>query len=449
MLKKIFIVLFVLLVLSFWSCSGTKGSGPELVPFQDNELQAQVNELLNKIDANPSNPAYRRELARIYHENNRSNDALIILEKGLEFDPSDSETRFMYGEIAEQHGDKRRAYTAYKEILQGVDGRDYLDRIAPKFVDVFTVTKVVSTPANEAFGSFSADGKKIIYQADEDGNWDLFEYNFETSEIIQLTMTAEHEETPVYHPGGGFIAYTSTTEDRRNVDFNLKVRDIFILDILNDRHTNVTLNSSDDWRPKYSSNGKFISFVSERDDLRDTDFTQLTGEIYIMESDGRFQLRLTHNDVNDGGACIAPGSTEEKGTIFYNSDETGVFEIYKTDFKGEKITQVTFNPTSNDVSPDISPKGDKIAFFSDRDGNYEIYLMNSDGSAQMRLTANPADDSGPVFSPDGTKVLFHSNRSGNYDIYMLDLNQQASIPGLAEVISNIDQALVTLQPGIE
>ena len=70
--------------------------------------------------------------------------------------------------------------------------------------------------------------------------------------------------------------------------------------------------------------------------------------------------------------------------------------------------------------------------------------MNSDGSAQMRLTSNPADDANPVFSPDGTKILFHSNRSGNYDIYLLDLSKQSSAPALIEVVNNIDQALKTL-----
>jgi Tol biopolymer transport system component len=41
----------------------------------------------------------------------------------------------------------------------------------------------------------------------------------------------------------------------------------------------------------------------------------------------------------------------------------------------------------------------KIAFASDRDGNYEIYFMNADGTGQTRLTRNSADDYDPVWSP--------------------------------------------------
>ena len=81
---------------------------------------------------------------------------------------------------------------------------------------------------------------------------------------------------------------------------------------------------------------------------------------------------------------------------------------------------------------------------SNRDGNYEIYMMNNDGSAPQRLTANPADDLNPVFSPDGTKVLFHSNRNGNYDIFLLDLTLQNTSPALYEVVSKIDAALASM-----
>jgi len=50
------------------------------------------------------------------------------------------------------------------------------------------------------------------------------------------------------------------------------------------------------------------------------------------------------------------------------------------------------------TAPEATTKG-KIAFMSDRDGNYEIYIMNIDGSEQIRLTNNPANDRNPSFSP--------------------------------------------------
>jgi len=444
MIKKLIKFTLVGLIMIFWSCSGTQSETPEQQPFDDQNVQTQVDQLMDKIDENPSNPVYRRQLAELYTENGRNLEALKVLEENIKLDPNDTESLYQYAQIAENMGDTRRAYTSYKAILQSASGNDYLDRIAPKFVDAFSVTKIIGTSANEAFGSFSGDGSKIIYQSDQNGNWDLFEYTVADKSVKQLTSSPANEESPVYNPNGRYFAYTSTVEDHRNVDYNMKVRDIFLYDSQNDRHINVTLNSSDDWNPRYSQNGKFISFVSERDDLRDVDFTNLVGDVYLMEQDGRFQLRLTKNMSHDGGAVIAPGSSEDNGIIYYDSDQNGKFDIYKTNFKGDKTTQVTFNPQFNDASPSISPNGDKIAFLSDRDGNYEIYMMNADGSAQMRLTSNPAEDSNPVFSTDGAKILFQSNRNGNYDLFLLDLNTQGGTPQVNDVINNIDKALQTL-----
>src|SRR5581483_4213871 len=55
----------------------------------------------------------------------------------------------------------------------------------------------------------------------------------------------------------------------------------------------------------------------------------------------------------------------------------------------------------------------KIAFTSDRDGRYQLYVMNADGTGQSRLTTDAGNDAGPAWSPDGTKIAFTSNRDGN------------------------------------
>ena len=63
----------------------------------------------------------------------------------------------------------------------------------------------------------------------------------------------------------------------------------------------------------------------------------------------------------------------------------------------------------------------QIVFASDRqDGNYDIWLMNEDGSEPVNLTAdNDADDSYPCWSPDGTKIVFGSDRDGDWEIYVM------------------------------
>ena len=75
-----------------------------------------------------------------------------------------------------------------------------------------------------------------------------------------------------------------------------------------------------------------------------------------------------------------------------------------------------------DGSPSWSPDGRHIAFVSHRDeddGNFELYVMGSDGSNLTRLTDHPADDWSPSFSPDGRHIAFVSERDGNSELYVM------------------------------
>ena len=111
--------------------------------------------------------------------------------------------------------------------------------------------------------------------------------------------------------------------------------------------------------------------------------------------------------------------TPQKAQIAFYSNRDGNDEIYVMNADGNNPHNLTNNP-ANDSGPAWSSDGKMIAFFSDRDGNYEIYVMDADGNKQRNLTNNPAMDMDPAWSPDGKTIAFSSYRDSDWKIYVMD-----------------------------
>jgi tetratricopeptide (TPR) repeat protein/predicted Ser/Thr protein kinase len=72
----------------------------------------------------------------------------------------------------------------------------------------------------------------------------------------------------------------------------------------------------------------------------------------------------------------------------------------------------------NETNPEASPDGKRVAFMSQRDGNWEVYVANLDGSNLQRLTHDSASDGLPTWSPDGRHIAFVSDREGGWAIWV-------------------------------
>ena len=136
-----------------------------------------------------------------------------------------------------------------------------------------------------------------------------------------------------------------------------------------------------------------------------------------MNADGSDQVRLTNSAAVDSAPAWSPDGRK----ITFQSNRDGNFEIYVMDQNGANPMRLT-NNLSVDLSPAWSPDGTRIAFSSDRDGNSEIYIMNADGSAQTNLSNNVATDQLPAFSPNGTKIAFVSDRDVWTQIYVMNVD---------------------------
>jgi len=127
-------------------------------------------------------------------------------------------------------------------------------------------------------------------------------------------------------------------------------------------------------------------------------------------------------------ASVAPSAQVVGGAstsrIAFSSTRFGNYEIYVMNADGSATTRLTNNSATDDW-PSWSPDGRRIAFRSTRDGNSEIYVMGANGSAPTRLTNNPAFDGQPNWSPDGQRIAFVSFRDGTLDIYVMNADGSA------------------------
>lgn len=122
-----------------------------------------------------------------------------------------------------------------------------------------------------------------------------------------------------------------------------------------------------------------------------------------------------------GGGTAAAGqpAPSAQGWIAFASDRDGDFELYVMRADGSELRQLTRN-TTFDGFPAWSPDGRAVAFASDRSGDLELYVMDADGGPARRLTHSPGRDADASWSPDGSRLVFESERDGDRDVYAMD-----------------------------
>ena len=183
--------------------------------------------------------------------------------------------------------------------------------------------------------------------------------------------------------------------------------------------------SADDWFPTWSPDGRHLAFVGN-------------DGIYVMGSDGSNLHLLTDLPASVGSLTWSPdGRTDLPasvgsptwspdgrhlafvGNFAFASERDFNWDIYVMDSDGSNLRRLTDHSASGWFLS-WSPDGRHLAFASERDFNWDIYVMDSDGSNLRRLTDHPRWDGFPSWSPDGRHLVFSSRRDGNWDIYVMD-----------------------------
>jgi TolB protein len=110
--------------------------------------------------------------------------------------------------------------------------------------------------------------------------------------------------------------------------------------------------------------------------------------------------------------------------IVYTSSATGSGDLYLLPVDaGPSTTPTRLTETSfPEADPVWSPDSRRIAFASNRDGTWRIFLMDADGTDVELLPSGTGDATEPAWSPDGGRIAFVSTRSGNSDIWVVNLD---------------------------
>jgi TolB protein len=249
----------------------------------------------------------------------------------------------------------------------------------------------------------------IAFYSNRDGNAEIYTINSDGTNLQRLTHNSTDDMAPAISPDGQKIAFMSA-------------RDIYVMNSDGTQQQRLTNTPDYDSHPDWSPDGTQIAFTSERDG---------NWEIYIMGSDGSNVQRLTNNSAQDMRPSWSPDGTR----IAFSRKLNENWEIYVLDIDDAlqspdvegNLLRLT-ESENGDVSPAWSPDGSQIVYMSSpRIRSFEIRVMNADGSNDHPLPGIGQINEDPAWSPDGTKIVFQSNRDGNWEIYIMDVdgsNQQ-------------------------
>lgn len=212
--------------------------------------------------------------------------------------------------------------------------------------------------------AWSADGTKIAFRQGKR----LYSMKADGSDLINIAPMAGFKWNPTWYPSGKKVAFVA-------------FGDIYVTTLRANgkplgEPTKLTASEAGDSEPAVSPDGKKLAFVSNRDGLY--------RQIYVMKA-------------------TLPGGPDNRPI------------------------QLTHTVGAHNSSPEWSPDGTKIAFASDRleEQVNEVYVMNSTGSNETRLTTGRfSSDFGPSFSPDGKKIAFTRwalrEDIDDYDVWVMD-----------------------------
>ncbi len=236
-----------------------------------------------------------------------------------------------------------------------------------------------------AFGEMSG---KIVFTSNRNGNADVYIINADGTGEKQLTDDDSYDDQPVLSPDGSMVVYISGYKSNN---------DVWLVESGGGGKERVAKTDAMEYDPSFSPDGESVIFTRVDGDSKKIVSRDLSSGAEEELADG-YMARMSSD-----------------GALVYVNEESGNEELY---IKGANLT----NSAKSDTFPSFSPDGSQIIFTSRREGDYDTYIMDRDGSSCKALLSSENDEGRAVISPDGEYIAVSVEESDGTEVIIYDFN---------------------------
>jgi len=255
-------------------------------------------------------------------------------------------------------------------------------------------------------GEWSSDSKMLVYMQRVSGdNFDIFTYSIESGKITNITNSPAFDADPSFSPDGRTVVFDSDRDGNQ---------EIYAVNIDGSGLRRLTFDPAGDNHPAYSPDGTQIIFTSGRDNEN--------ADVFVMNTDGSNPVNLTKWDKTNETAGVGSWSPDGTGIAFF-SDRNGKDDIYVMSAETIRSRVVLAEPDHDLRVPSFSPDGRRIAYSrEDPDKSGELRILDLDTKRSTLVKKTELAVTPAAWSPSGEFLAFHDRVSGNSEIFKVRLD---------------------------
>jgi len=296
-------------------------------------------------------------------------------------------------------------------------------RPAKKLLAIFLSAVVTVAACSESFPEGKKEGPavsgtenlkaevsfsgRVVFQSDLDGDNEI--YLLTSKGLKKLTDNTWSDEYPKWSPDGKWVAFNSN----RTGNF-----DIYVMNEDGGQVRQITSGPRDEVEHAWFPGGRKIAYTEE--------VKRPFGKSYSLWSVDLDTLLKGRLLAEFQGSNALPAFSPAGLLLAFTGKKTMGWDVFVYDLETKAVKNLTNNGKT--CRPAFSPDGSRMAYVShEADGKGDIWIMGQDGAGKTRLTArDDSYDYFPCWSPDGRFVLFCSNTKsmyadkGDWDLYLAE-----------------------------